>query len=83
MTPNLEREIAAYEKQRGDLEAHHMGKWVVFYGDDFGGAFDSLDSAAQEAVRRFGRGPFLIRQVGAPPMTLSSSVMYHPIPIAH
>jgi hypothetical protein len=72
----LETEIAAYERHKEELETHHMGKFVVFYGNDFVGAFDTLDNAAAEAVRRFARGPYLIRQVGRPPLTLPASVMY-------
>jgi hypothetical protein len=29
-------------------------------------------------VGKFGAGPYLIRQIGAPPVTLPASVMYHP-----
>jgi hypothetical protein len=72
----LAREIAAFEAKRAELERHYMGKWVLFHGDDFIGAFDSFETTAEEAVRRFGRGPYLIREVGAPPMTLPASVMY-------
>jgi hypothetical protein len=80
----LETEIAAFEARRAELEQHHMGKWVVFHGDEFVGAFDTLNNAAAEAVRRFGRGPYLIRQVGAPPVSLPASVLYHPVAdIAH
>ncbi len=60
----LETEIRAYEDKREELERHYFGKFVVFHDGDLVGAFDSLDAAAAEAVRRFGRGPYLIRQVG-------------------
>jgi hypothetical protein len=73
---DLDEEIAAYEAMREDLEAHHMGKWVVVHDRELVGDYDSLDSAAEEAVRRYGRGPFLLRQVGAPALTLPVSVMY-------
>lgn len=75
----LENEIRAYEARKPELEKHHFGKWVVFHGEEFVGAFDTLDNAAAEAIQRFGRGPYLIRQVGAPPMTLPASVLYHPV----
>lgn len=75
---DLEVEIAAFEAMKEDLEAHHKDKWVVFYGADFIGAFDTFDAAAAEAVRQFGAGPYLIRQVGAPPLTLPASAMYRP-----
>ncbi len=74
----LQVEIATYDAMKDDLEAHHKDKWVVFHDDEFIGAFDTFDTAAAEAVRRFGVGPYLIRQVGAPPLTLPASVMYRP-----
>ena len=75
----LDEEIAAYEAQEPELLKHYNGKWVVFRGSELIGAFDTLDNAASEAVRLFGRGPYLIRQVGAPPTKLPASVMYRPI----
>jgi hypothetical protein len=72
----IQDEIQAYERQRAELERNHMGKFVVFNGGQFVGAWDTLDAAAAEAVVRFGRGPYLIRQVGAPPPTLPASVMF-------
>jgi hypothetical protein len=75
----LETEIGAYEARKRELEQHHYGKWVVFHGEELIGAFDTLSNAASEAAQRFGRGPYLIRQVGAPPLTLPASVLYHPV----
>jgi hypothetical protein len=75
----LETEIAAFESHQKELEQHHNGKYVVFHGEEFVGAFDTFDAAAREAVNRFGRGPYLIRQVGAPPPSMPVSVMYHPV----
>lgn len=72
----LDTEIKAYELRRKELEEHYRGKFVVFKGSEFVGHWDTLDAAATEAVRRFGRGPYLIRQVGAPSPTLPASVMY-------
>ncbi len=75
----LEREIGAFNKLKDELIAHHNGKWVLIKDETLVGAFDTLDNAAQEAIRRFGRGPYLIRQVGGPDsMTLPASVMYRP-----
>jgi predicted aspartyl protease len=62
----LETEVRAFEAQREELERHYKGDFVIFHGEECIPAFDSLDAAAQEAVRRFGRGPYLIRQVGVP-----------------
>ena len=76
MMPDLDDEIAAYEAMRDNLEAHHMGRWVLVHSRELVGEYDSFEVAAEDAVRRFGRGPFLIRQVGAPALTLPVSVMY-------
>lgn len=74
---NLDRDIAAYEQMRSDLENHHMGEWVLVYNERLVGTYDSLEAAAREAVQKFGRGPYLIRQVGAPPVTIPASVAFN------
>ena len=74
--PVLDSDISAYEQKKADLEAHHKGKWVLFHEGNFIAVFDDFDSAAREAVSRFGRGPYLIRQVGAPDFAIPASVMY-------
>jgi hypothetical protein len=73
---NLDAEIIAYEAMRADLEAHHMGKWTLINDGKLIGVYDSLDAAAQDAVKLFGRGHYLIRQVGSTSVTLPASVMY-------
>ena len=77
----LTRQIAAYEKMQEKLEAEHLGKWVIFHSDVLEGTYASLDEAAEDAVQRFGRGPYLIRQIGAPPVTLPASVLYRPVSV--
>ena len=71
--------IAAYDEQRSRLETEHLGKWVLFHDKELIGVYDDFQDVANEAVTRFGRGPYLIRSVGAPPMTLPASVQYRPI----
>lgn len=75
----LKDDIAAYEAMRADLEAKSLGKWVLMFDRELVGTFDSFDAAANEAVRKFGRGPYLIRKIGAAAVTLSASVMYNPV----
>lgn len=71
----LKKEIDAYEAIRNELELNYRGQWVVFHDAEMHGSFDSFESAAESAVGQFGRGPYLIRQVGAPPVTLPVSVL--------
>ena len=60
----LDREIAAYERAQESLEADHLGEWVVFYNEELFAIYADFQEAAACAVRNFGRGPYLIRQVG-------------------
>lgn len=73
---NVNREIAAYEKLQRELEANHMGKWVLIHEEKLVAVFESFEDAAAQAVEKFGRGPYVIRQVGASPVVLPASVMY-------
>lgn len=76
---SLETEIATFERKREELEQYYNGKFVVIYDGQFIGAFDTFANAAAEAVARFGRGPYLIRQVGAPPPSIPVSWLYQPV----
>lgn len=75
----LIKDIAAYKAMRDELETARLGKWVLFHDEKLIEVFDDFKSAAEAAVEQFGRGPYLIRQVGAPPVTLPASVLYHPM----
>ena len=67
-----------------DLLKHHLGKYVLIHGNQFISSFDSFDNAAKEAIKQFGTGPYLIRQVGKDPvMTMPASVAYRPIYASH
>jgi len=74
----IKADILAYTKMQEQLEEKHMGKWVLFHDEAFIAVFDSFEDAAKAAITRFGRGPYLIRQVGAPSVTLPASVMFQP-----
>jgi len=79
----LTDEIAFYDEHRAELEADHFGQWVLIHDRAVQGYFDSFHEAAADAVHKFGRGPYLIRQVGASAVNLSSSVMYGPMRHVH
>ena len=75
----LSEEIAAYERMRNELETDYLGLWVVVHDEELIGTYDSFQTAAETAVERFGRGPYLIRRVGEPPMTLPASLRFRPV----
>ena len=74
----LTGEIAAYERMRSELETDHLGKWAIVRDEVLVGLYDTFEEAASYAVEQFGRGPYLIREIGAPPVTLPASVLYRP-----
>ena len=76
MATELTSQMSAYKEMQEVLEVDYFGKWVIFYDGDLVDAYDSFEDAAEDAVRRFGRGPYLIRQVGQPPLTLPASVLF-------
>jgi hypothetical protein len=74
----LDTELSAYRTKAAELEASHPGKWVIFKGPALIGIHDTLEAAAEDAVARFGHGPYLIRQIGAAPIVIPVSVAYNP-----
>ena len=76
MVSGLHTEIRAYDGMRDYLESDFFGKWVMVRDEELVGAYETFEDAAEVAIQRFGRGPYLIRQVGAPPITLPASVLY-------
>jgi hypothetical protein len=75
---NIQDDISAFEDRKQELEAQHMGKWVLIHNRELVRVYETFEAAAEDAVRQFGRGPYLIRQVGAPPIMLPASAMYTP-----
>ena len=71
--PTLDYEITAYDRMRAELERDYPGKWIIMHDGEIAGAFESSEECVQSAVEQFGRGPYLIRQVGAHPMRLPAS----------
>jgi hypothetical protein len=80
---SIRDDIVAFEAMRAALEADHLGKWVLFYNRELIDFFDNFDDAAKLAVERFGKGPYLIRRIGAHTVTLPASVMYGPLHAVH
>lgn len=75
----LSKEMAAYDRMRDELEMDHFGKWVVVHDEELVDTYDESEDAVNDAIQRFGRGPYLIKQVGEPPLTLPASILYSPV----
>ena len=60
----LDTEIAYYDEHAEELLLTYPNRYVLIYGDELIGTFERHSEALGEGVRRFGRGPFLIRRTG-------------------
>jgi len=74
----LRDDIAAFDRMQANLEARHRNDWVLFHGGELIGVFPDFEAAAATAVDRFDTGPYLIRQVGAPPIQLPGGMIFTP-----
>jgi hypothetical protein len=74
----IQDDIEAFKAMQSRLEAESMGQWVVIRDRRLIDVYTTFEIAAAEAVRQFGAGPYLIRQIGAPPLSLPASVMFRP-----
>ena len=70
MALELDAQIEVYDAMREELEREHRGKWVVIHDEELVGTYRSFQAAAIDAVEKFGRGPYLIREIGEPPIVL-------------
>lgn len=78
----LDENITVYDNMRDYLETELAGKWVVFHNEQLAGSYDEFEDAAVDAIKRFGRGPYLIRKVGEGSLQLPPRLWYQ-IPHAH
>ena len=76
---DMAEEIRAYEEMRGELEAEHLREWALVFRGDLIGTYESFEAAADVATQRFGRGPYLIREIGGRRPVLPASVMYRAV----
>ena len=72
----LKDNVKAYDALRDELEARHMGEWVVIYDKRLVGTFPEFHQATMFAIERFGRGPYHIKQIGEPPFNLSPTLTF-------
>lgn len=75
----LEQETAIFESRRAEFEKDHNKEWVVIHREEVAGFFTDLQEAAEAAVSRYGRGPYLIKQVGEPDTPIPLSLFQRPM----
>jgi uncharacterized protein with PIN domain len=63
MSTVLQKEVETYLAEKEELVARGEGKFVLIKGEQVVGLFESQGDALQEGYRRFGKGPFLVKQI--------------------
>ena len=61
----LKAEIAYYDEHITELLLTYPNRFVLIHGDQLIGTFESHAEAVGEGVRRYGRGPFLVRRTSS------------------
>ena len=71
----LKAEIAYYDEHAKELLLKYPNRFVLIHGDQLIGDFESRSEAVGEGVRRYGRGPFLVRRTGDKQMVLTAPAL--------
>ena len=72
MTEVLAKELETYEAKLENLLGSREGKFVLVYGEDILGTFDSQMDAVARGYLELGNVPFLVKQVLRVDVPLSS-----------
>ena len=66
MNDPLATEKAHLKERLEELSEQYPGKYLLIQGESVCGAYETYDAGVKDGVRRFGRGPFLVRSVLRP-----------------
>ena len=60
----LKTETAYYDEHAEELLLTYPNRYLLIHGDQLIGDYERHSEAVGEGVRRYGRGPFLVRRSG-------------------
>ena len=64
-TPDLEREMATYQRMLGTLTATNEGRFAVIAGDELLGVYDTYPDALASGYAARGLTPFLVKKISS------------------
>ena len=79
----LEVEIQFFEQNKDKFLADHAGKFVVIHGEQFLGAYDTVESAYNAGIQAFGDQQFLVREATSSGQNLTNLALMHGLINAH
>ena len=56
--------LAAYDEMRPELEAEHLGKWVIVRNRELVDIYETFETQPRPPLPGLARGPYHIREVG-------------------
>ncbi len=59
----LTTELETYERQKQQLVAESEGKYVLIYGSEVAGVWDTYHDALKAGFEKFQLKPFLVKQI--------------------
>lgn len=68
-------ETAYYDEHARDLLLTYPNRFLLIHGDKLIGAYESHSEAVAEGVRKYGRGPFLVRRTGDEAMVCTAPAL--------
>ena len=68
-------ETAYYDEHAQDLLLTYPNRFLLIHGDTVIGDYASRSEALAEGVRRYGRGPFLVRRTGDKALELTAPAL--------
>ena len=68
----LEVESQFYESKREEYVEEFPDRFLLIYGAELIGDYETFSDATDEGVRRFGPGPFLVRKSGEDELVLTT-----------
>ena len=77
----LAEEIAFFDEHRDEYVRRYPGRHLLIHGRELLGHFEDRETAVASGYRRFGIGPFLVRQSGEGTIELSAPALSLGIPL--
>ena len=68
-------ETAYYDEHARELLLAYPNRFLLIHGDELIGTYESHAEAVADGVRRYGRGPFLVRRTGDEELVLTAPAL--------
>ena len=71
----LKTETAYYDEHAEELLLTYPNRYLLIHGDQLIGDYERHSEAVGDGVRRYGRGPFLVRRTGDKQLVFTARIV--------